>query len=127
MVNIGKSSIYVAELWGLREGLLLCKSLGLQHLQVEMDSEVIVNLLQERSKEQDALATLLIDCRSLLQYFDNVSVIHVYREENKAADLLAEMGHQAEHGTTILQEPPTALNYILDGDKRGPAATRYIV
>lgn len=41
-VNIGKTSSFAAELWGL----ILCKDLGLRNIHIEMDSNSIMQMLQ---------------------------------------------------------------------------------
>lgn len=43
--NIGRCTCFEAELWGLREGLLLCRNLNIQNLHVELDSASIVSML----------------------------------------------------------------------------------
>ena len=111
MVNIGTTTIFGAELWGLREGLRLCKSLNIQHLHIEMDSATIVHVINNARCSTDALAILLLDCTTMLQQFSNYTLTHIYREGNKAADHLAELGHHTSKGTTILQDPPLKFKF----------------
>ena len=44
--HIGATSSFVAELWGLREGLNLCYSLNRPRLIVELDAKVEVEVLK---------------------------------------------------------------------------------
>ncbi|KAK2390756.1 heat shock 70 kDa protein [Trifolium repens] len=45
--NLGTASAYMAELWGLHEGLLLARSCGVQQLEIQLDSKVVVCSLKE--------------------------------------------------------------------------------
>lgn len=112
--NIGESSSFEAELWGLREGLRLCLNLNIQQVQVEIDSAAIVTLLQAEKRPNEALNTLMIDCNRLLQQFSSASVNHIFREGNSVADRLAELGHSAPRGTTELEAPPSLITLFLD-------------
>lgn len=118
-INIGEASIFMAELWGLREGLKLCLDVGIQNLCVEMDSISLVKLLNQGLSNNDSVSTLMLDCLALLQQFNNYSITHLYREGNRAADFLAKKGHTAIRGTTVIQETPAELQYILSWDKTG--------
>lgn len=78
LVNIGIATSFAAELWGLREGLKLCLSLGVTHLLIEMDSSTIVNMLQRDNFSQEALSLLMIDCAGLLKKLQNCSINHIF-------------------------------------------------
>ncbi|GLT28166.1 hypothetical protein SLA2020_031170 [Shorea laevis] len=58
-VNIGLVSIFLAELWGCREGLILCRHRGLKHLVVEMDSSSAMQVINGL-KEHDSLVAVLV-------------------------------------------------------------------
>ncbi|GLT99589.1 hypothetical protein SLE2022_170190 [Rubroshorea leprosula] len=58
-VNIELVSIFLAELGGCREGLILGRSRGLKHLVVEMDSSSAVQVINGL-KEHDSLAVVLV-------------------------------------------------------------------
>ncbi|KAK2365373.1 Polynucleotidyl transferase, ribonuclease H superfamily protein [Trifolium repens] len=45
--NLGTASAYMAELWGLHEGLLLARSCCVQQLEIQLDSNVVVCSLKE--------------------------------------------------------------------------------
>lgn len=74
-----------------------------------MDSAAVVHMLQNEQHPNDALSILLRDCHELSRKFHFFVLTHVYREANKAADQLAELGHHAPSGTSILVEPPPIL------------------
>ncbi|GKV15435.1 hypothetical protein SLEP1_g26229 [Rubroshorea leprosula] len=124
-VNIGLVSIFLTELWGCREGLILCGSKGLKHLVVEMDSSSAVQVIKGL-KEHDSLATVLIsDIRRLRAEFDSIIFQHIFCEGNSAADFLAEIGHNLSVGTTVYDSPPPGLNFFLKRDMMGVAFLRH--
>lgn len=125
MVNIGPATSFLAELWGLREGLRLCLSLNIQQIEIEMDSAVIVNKLQDQNRANQVLSTLMVDCQRLLQQFRVVHITHIYREGNSVADRLANMGQTSQIGTTILQAPPQEVSLLLSRDKSGHTVARF--
>lgn len=43
--NLGMATNTIAELWALRDGLLLVKSLNIDNLQVELDAKAIAELI----------------------------------------------------------------------------------
>ena len=85
---LGNCSSTLAELWALKDVLFLANSLGFSLISVEMDAEMVVLLLKNPSTINLVMKSLLFDCRSLLQMFDNPVVQHAYREANQCADAL---------------------------------------
>lgn len=73
-VNIGKASSFVAELWGLREGLRLCHTLGIRNLHAEMDSATIVHMLQNEQHPNQALSILMRDCHEIARTFHSFTL-----------------------------------------------------
>lgn len=81
---LGNTSSFVAELWVLRDGLIMAKELGLNNLLIEMDALSVV-LLMNNNTVNLLMELLLTDCRNLLQSFPNKRVIHTFREANQCA------------------------------------------
>ncbi|GKV27045.1 hypothetical protein SLEP1_g36253 [Rubroshorea leprosula] len=118
-VNIGQASIFLAELWGCREGLILCKALKVSHLVIEMDSLAAVQVI-EGTKDNDSLAAVLVaDICRLSNDFTSIVIQHTPQEGNFAADFLAGIGRSLPVGTTIFYFPPPGLNAFLEGDHLG--------
>ena len=71
MRNIGKTTSVAAEFWALRDGLILAGQLGIDHLHVELDAQVVVNLVLSNKtiNKTNSCAALLNDCRYLLEQF----------------------------------------------------------
>ena len=87
----GVTTSFEAELWGLRDGLMLCSNLDISSLVVEIDAKAIVDALQNADYANNAISPILDDCRLLMTRFSRLQVNHCYREANKVADSLARM------------------------------------
>ena len=105
--SIGYTTSVVAEWWALRDGLTLAIQLGCQHLEVELDAKVIVELLKSNSTPNRNYSPLLHDCRMLLDQLQQVRVVHVFREANMCADFLARWGCCMQDDFVIFDQPPT--------------------
>ena len=90
--RIGTTTSFVAELWGLRDGLSLCYNLNIPSIIVELDAKAIVDIFQNTSYENNIISPLLDDCRQLMGLFQQVQVKHCYRQANRCADMLARLG-----------------------------------
>ena len=66
---IGSTNSFIAELWGLREGLLLCCNLDIDFLVVEVDAQAVVEIFKNDSYVNNAISPLLDDCRHLAARF----------------------------------------------------------
>ncbi|GLT82219.1 hypothetical protein SLE2022_006230 [Rubroshorea leprosula] len=119
LVNIGRATSLVAELWGLREGLKLCLSLGISRLIAEMDSSVAVQLILDNGNSGGQGAALVADIKTISGRFSSFDLRHTLRDGNAAADFLASLGHAACKGVTFLDSPPVGLQQILFGDRVG--------
>ena len=64
--SIGMTNSFVTELWGLREGLLLCSNLNITSLEIELDAKSIMDALGNISYVNHIISPLLNDCRLLI-------------------------------------------------------------
>ena len=122
--NIGHTSSFNAELWGFREGLTIAKGHGFTHIFAETDSEAMVKTLHNDTETSLSDSTLVADCKSLIRQFQDVKIRHVYREGNKCADFLANMGQDSNWGTTLLDHPPAEIQELLSYDKHSIVTCR---
>ncbi|GLT50394.1 hypothetical protein SLA2020_238810 [Shorea laevis] len=123
-VNIGRASVFMAELWGLREGLRLCKALGLTRVFAELDSLMVVHLINNNREPDNLSAAIVLDIKNLTSEFQDCILQHTLREGNAAADYLASLGHNSQPGLSILNTPPVGLRHILAGDQLGASFLR---
>ncbi|KAK6943139.1 Ribonuclease H domain [Dillenia turbinata] len=89
-VNIGKASVFAAELSGLREGLFFAKRNGLDQL----------------------------ECKDLLEALSVGGIGHIFEEVNFCADRAASMGYLSENGVTEYQDPQS-IRKLMWEDSRG--------
>ena len=86
---IGRATNNQAEYRALILGLEEAARLGATHLEVRMDSELIVRQLEGRYRVKDAnLKPLFRQASELLRKFPSVTIRHVPREANQRADAL---------------------------------------
>jgi ribonuclease HI len=86
---LGKATNNTAEYIALIRALEAAKKLGATHLQINMDSELIVRqMLGQYKIKEPSLQALAQEVFSLRNQFENIVFIHVRREFNKEADRL---------------------------------------
>ena len=71
----------MAELWALRDGLILAKDLNFNSLIVELDIKSVVQLMNNDSDNM-LIESLLTNCRTFLRAIPNKRVEHTYSEAN---------------------------------------------
>ena len=87
---LGVATNNQAEYQALIEGLKKAKELGAQELDVFLDSELVVKQLKREYKIKNKdLAPLFLEVYNLSLNFSKINFSHVYRENNKEADALA--------------------------------------
>ena len=67
--NIGKATSVEAELWALRDGFFLCKTLNLEAIEIELDAKVVFDWVGGILCSNSAHAALILDSRFLLYQF----------------------------------------------------------
>ena len=87
---VGNTTNNVAEYNGLILGLEKASELGFQHVEVAMDSELVVKQMKGEYKvKNERLLELFLKARQLASTFASFKIVHVKREYNRAADRLA--------------------------------------
>ncbi|XP_019168955.1 PREDICTED: uncharacterized protein LOC109164864 [Ipomoea nil] len=122
--KIGITSSFIAELWGLREGLKMARSWGVHWLTLEVDSEAVLNAVLGDNESRPEANTIIGDCKAFMRMFERCLITHTLREGNRCADALANLGQNSSWGTTILALPPEEIQSILSSDAHGVAIRR---
>ena len=122
---LGGSNSCMAELWALRDGLLLAKEMGLNNLIIEMDALSVVLLMNNNSANL-LMEPLLTDCRNLLSEIPNKQIVHIYREANQCADALAKLGASSLDSFVIFLYPSPVVESIIASDKASLRCNRLI-
>jgi ribonuclease HI len=87
---IGRMTNNVAEYYGLIAALDYAESHGIRALRVESDSELMVKQMQGQYKvKSEDLRPLFERAKKMSQAFESFRIDHVYREQNREADALA--------------------------------------
>lgn len=82
----------MAECKAILEGLKLCKQLGLTKVEIEGDSQIIINAIRTRKTPNQNLNSKLGDIIDILDTIPQFEIKHIYREGNTDADKLANQG-----------------------------------
>ena len=87
---IGRMTNNVAEYYGLIAALDYAETHGIRALRVESDSELMVKQMQGQYKvKSEDLRPLFERAKKMSQGFESFRIDHVYREQNREADALA--------------------------------------
>ena len=113
---LGCTNSCMAELWALRDGLLIAKEMGINNLIIELDALIVV-LLMNNNTANLLVEPLLTDCRNLVREIPNKQIVHIYREANQCADALAKLGASSLDSFVIFLYPPPLVESILAADK----------
>ncbi|GKV38468.1 hypothetical protein SLEP1_g46380 [Rubroshorea leprosula] len=117
--KIGYASCLRAELWGIREGLLLAYQRNIQNLIVGVDSFVATQLLSCCFSPHHPLYSLILDCREILSRIPRTRIQHVYREANQCADALTAVAHSLPVDFVSFDCSPPGLLLYYEADMRG--------
>jgi ribonuclease HI len=123
---LGDTTAYMAELWGIYEGLCLARRREVTKLEIRTDSQVIAHSLQNQTDGSVMGSVLIRKIRDLLNGPWEVKIIHIYREANRCADMLANMGSEGTSGIEFFVNPPVRVRQIVRDDVRGVAVPRLI-
>lgn len=87
---IGRTTNNVAEYYGLIAALDYAQSQSLRALRIESDSELLVKQMRGQYKvKSEDLKPLYERAKKMSQSLESFRIDHVYREQNKEADALA--------------------------------------
>ena len=125
--KLGSMSSVLAELWALKDGLLLARQLDILNVNIKLDADLIVHLLHNPSSHNLMLEPLLNDSRNLIKTFPSCTVAHIFRETNRYADKLANMGATQAINFPLLYEPPPVVVDLLAFDKAELFFNRMVV
>lgn len=93
--HIGITSSFMAELWAIRDGLLLCVERNFQAVVIELDAKAVCDVLCNPTQTNTIISPIVDVCRQLAERTPQVRFKHCYKEANKCADGLAKMGRTA--------------------------------
>ncbi|CAL1353630.1 unnamed protein product [Linum trigynum] len=127
VAKVGEASAALAELWAFHYGLDIAWKSGCRALLVESDSQLAIQLINDRHDPVHPYATLLSSIRRRISRDWLVRISHVYREGNRVADWLSKHSLVYPYGVHELAHPPAGLLSILRDDVQGVAFQRRVV
>lgn len=110
---------YAALIWGMKNAL----ESQISHITIYADSELVVKQMNgEYQVKSEDLKPLFMQARSLFSQFEQASISHVYRADNKDADRLANeaMDAHAAVGNYVIAWEDQAVN-LFDSVNTGSA------
>src|SRR5216110_593081 len=98
---IGRFTNNVAEYYGLIAAMDYAQSHGVRAIRVESDSELLVKQMRGQYKvKSEDLRPLFERAQKMSKAFDSFRIEHVYREQNREADVLANEALDETEGKT---------------------------
>lgn len=123
---MGSCSAFVAELWGVMEDLNLARAKGYRNVVLNLDLDIVVRILQGHALANTSGASLIMRIKKLLTIDWNVCVSHIFREANKCADVLANLGCEVGSHLVIFERLPVQLAQVLLADVMGVSTPRLV-
>lgn len=84
--KIGIATSLLAELWAIRDGLMLCVDRNLVMVEIELDAKSVVDMLRNSQYTNNSHSSIIEDCRHLISMIPQIRIKHCYREANRCAD-----------------------------------------
>ncbi|MCH81151.1 putative non-LTR retroelement reverse transcriptase, partial [Trifolium medium] len=116
---LGTCSAYVAELWGLLEGLKYTWKLGFRKVELNVDSVAVVKVIKEGGTASNMGYSLVKEIRRHISFGWEVKISQSYREANRCADALANMGYSLDGNIVFFEVCPSQLVQLVVSDALG--------
>jgi ribonuclease HI len=123
---VGLCSAFVAELWGVLEGLRCVRRLGFLNIELHIDSVAVVQVLKKRRVNSSMGHALAKQIWKLIDRDWNIEISHTYREANNCADALANLGCSLDYDLVFFDDCPSSIREIFANDSRGISTPRLI-
>ena len=69
--QIGHTTNFLAELWALRDGFIMCSELHINDLEIDLDAKVIADLMNSLRSSNASNSSIVADCRLLISSFSS--------------------------------------------------------
>ncbi|PNX61822.1 ribonuclease H, partial [Trifolium pratense] len=102
--GVGTCSAFVAELWGVFEGLTYARRMRFMHIELNIDSAMVVQVLKTGNLNSPFGLTLVKNIRRLVDMEWEVHITHAYRESNRCADALTNIGCTLDKETIYFED-----------------------
>ncbi|KAJ0527599.1 putative ribonuclease H domain-containing protein [Helianthus annuus] len=117
--NIGYNTSLAAEIWGIMMGLRFIRVMGLNNVVIETDSQAALLLITVHGvDESDPLSSMINSCKNDMAQL-KCYMVHVKRDKNRCADLMARLGRTQVEDFVVYDDPPANLIPLLNEDAAG--------
>jgi len=114
--NYGLTSSLTAEVRALKDGVLLAVKANYSMISIEGDNLIAIQTLKGECKAPWQIAHIIDDVKASLQQVTQVSIHHIFREANMAADWLSKFGHSITDSFITEVCFSSTLRHILSDD-----------
>ncbi|KAF5207701.1 hypothetical protein FRX31_002711 [Thalictrum thalictroides] len=120
----GTGTNNMAETRALLDGLALCMELGLDKIQIQTDSKLVVQWFGSRASIPWSLSKWWKEIRERAAMM-NILIVHVYREGNKVADFLSKWGMKYKSGGALHHKNCRAFKQLIVADEHNIPSIRH--
>ncbi|XP_057867375.2 uncharacterized protein LOC131074704 [Cryptomeria japonica] len=117
--NLRDNTVTQAKGMALLLGLKMANSIGIKHLEIEGDSQIIIDSIKENTLAGWRVEPILRDIRCFLVKMEDFTICHIFREGNKAIDSMAVEG-RLQNGLRCWRDSnllPITIKEILEKEK----------
>jgi ribonuclease HI len=123
---IGRGDVYIAELWGVFEGLKLAKRMNFDKVEVRIDARVVLEDIVHKKASNICGKTLVGRICQLMEHEWEVVFKHSYREANYLADALAKNSFIVMDDACFFSDCPDFCKHLFDADEKGFTTPRRV-
>jgi ribonuclease HI len=124
--NVGSCNAFIAELWGVLEGLRFVQLLGFKKIELNIDSIAVVRIVQTGMSHSTAGNVLVEQISKMMALDWEVEVRHTNREANKCTDALANYGCMGSVESKVFDCCPEFIKDLFVADSLGITTPRVI-
>jgi len=108
-------------------GMDMARRQGITRLQVESDSNILVDMVTGKCNINGNVPTLIRRIRDLKNMSWQVQINHIWREGNRSVDWLANFSLSLDSfDLHVIETPPRKLQYLLFDDISGACMARNV-
>ena len=113
--KIGITSSFMAEMWPLRDGLIICvnHSYSTVEVEIEVDAKAVIDVLANSGQSNNFILSILNDCKQLASQIPRIRSSHCYKEANRCVDFMARQGTHQNEDFCLFENPPMGLFDLL--------------
>uniref|UniRef100_A0A7C9DFK5 RNase H type-1 domain-containing protein n=1 Tax=Opuntia streptacantha TaxID=393608 RepID=A0A7C9DFK5_OPUST len=114
----------MAEGRALREGLQAVINGGYRNLEIEGDNMLVIQAIQDKVQIPWQVHNIVLEIKGLLAQCLQVTIRHIYREANLAADWLSKYGHSVPTNFLLSECHAPEFRNIIQEDWAGRTLVR---